>query len=242
MIIKINKTKDVGTDGFFIRSVNKYLDKKSNGTPRYKRKRTIRPSEIGGCIRKVVMDILNIISFDPIKPRIQRIFDNGDAVHSRYMKKYLKCMDCRPLLVEETAADGTTEWKECVEYRLTKPEYWLKGSPDALIHNAEDGLEYVFELKSIKQEQFNKLTKPHAEHIAQAYVYMLMTDIPRAVILYENKNTQELKEFVLIRNESTMRGIIEKIESVMKYVTEYEEKKLLPPKCKNKYCDGCRRA
>lgn len=242
MMIKIKKTKNVGTDGFFIRSVNRYLDKKSNGTPRYKRKRTIRPSEIGGCLRKIVMDILNIVSYDPIEPRIQRIFDNGNSVHSRYMQKYLKCMDCRPLLVEETSADGTSEWKECIEYRLTKPELWLKGSPDALIHNVEDGLEYVFELKSIKQEQFNKLTKPMEEHVTQAYVYMLMTDLSRAIILYENKNTQELKEFVLVKEENVMNVVIKKIESVIKYVTEYEEKKLLPTKCKNKYCDGCKHA
>ena len=185
------------------------------------------------------MDILNILPQEVVEPRIQRIFDNGNSVHTRYLNGYLKFLDCRPLEVE-IEKNGKTEWVECVEKRFEDPELWLKGSPDALINNSEDGLDYVFELKSIKQEQFNKLARPMLEHIYQAYVYMYMTGIPRAVILYENKNNQDLKEFVIERDEKIMNKVLTKIKSIIKYVTEYESKRALPPKCSERYCEACK--
>lgn len=238
MKIKLTRKTIVGKDGFFIRALDKHLEEKAKSS-RYKRKKTIRPSEIGYCLRKIVMDILNLVVYIPVKPRIQRIFDNGNSVHKRYLMGYLKFLDCRPLEVEEEK-DGKVEWKECVEKRFEDHDLWLKGSPDALIQNPENGLDYVFELKSIKQEQFNKLIHPLIEHEYQAYVYMYMTGIPRAIILYENKNNQELKEFIVTRNGQMMERVLEKIRTIQKYVIDYETVKILPGKCKDRYCEACK--
>jgi len=240
MIIKLTRKSTAGKGGFFTRALDKFLDHKARGSIR-KRKRTIRPSEIGYCLRNIVMSILNLLPEDVVEPRIQRIFDNGNSVHTRYLRGYLKFLDCRPLDVE-VEKDGKMEWVECVEQRFEDKELWLKGSPDAIIHNPEDGLDYIFELKSIKQEQFNKLNGPLIEHIYQAYVYMHMTGIPRALILYENKNTQEIKEFIVTRDEKLMIEVLNKIKSVIKYVTEYETTRALPPKCHDRYCGACKLA
>ena len=43
-------------------------------------------------------------------------------------------------------------------------------------------------------------------------MYLYFFNIKKGIVLYENKNTQELKEFVVEYDEKTVRDVLEKFE------------------------------
>lgn len=189
-MIRIVKETEAGTGGFFSTLLNKFLE-----ASRFKvqRDRIIRPSQVTECMRYQVAEILNLPMEDNLNGRIQRIFDNGSYVHKRYLRGYLPKLG----IVAKVFDSKSQKYKDFIEVSLYNEEYWVKGSPDAVIINFDEGLPYVFELKSMKAENFYGLTEPDWTYLAQVHLYMMLTNIPRALIVYENKNNQEIKEFVI---------------------------------------------
>lgn len=234
MFIKIHK----GTKpkGFIETELDAYLQQKGN----YKKQRkwVIRPSELGQCTRKIVMLILGLVT-ETVTPQLQRIFDNGNDVHKRYLKSYLPKLGCKPVKVEVTK-NGVTERVDFSEVLIQNKDYWIRGAPDAVILNPKDGYKYVFELKSIKQENFYDLEAPQEDHIDQVTLYMFLTDLTRAIVLYENKNTQSIKEFTVTLDPERLNQILQKIRMIQSFVINYEATKALPAKCGAGYCIACK--
>jgi len=224
------------TEGFFTRKLNQQL---SVPRPVYKRKHKIRPSEITDCTRKIVYDILNFPSKDLITPKQRRIFDNGNYVHSRYLEHYIKKLGCAAHVYEKN--HSILRKRDFVEISVSKPEYWLHARPDAVIVNEEDGLPYIFELKSIKQEMFNRLSSPLFNCVAQVQLYMFMLNIPRAIVFYENKNNQETKEFVLYNDQELLNKLINKIRKIQAYVRNYTTSGIIPDReYEERICNMCK--
>jgi hypothetical protein len=216
--------------GWFSHELDTYLESKSSANSNYERKRTIRPSEIGQCTRKIVRLILNQVKDSPAEPKQQRTFDMGNSVHKRYLKTYIPAMGCAVVIDHEPFIERTIENKEL----------WLRGAPDAVILNRQDGLLYIFELKSIKQELFQELSTPSEDYLDQVHLYMFMTDIPRAIVFYENKNNQDIMEFHIPIDKVRLNNVLNKVKEIKEYVLNYETTKRLPQKCKSKYCAGCK--
>jgi len=235
-VVRIIRDNKIGRDGFFTRQINTYLQTKSNFD--YPRDRIIRPSEITECTRAIVCKLLGFSVREVITPRQQRIFDNGNYVHKRYLKSYIPHMGWAAKV--EVDDNGKTKIKDFIEVTAYNEELWLKGTPDAVIINKEDGLPYIFELKSIKQELFFALEQPDWGYMAQVHLYMLLTGIPRAIVFYENKNDQDIKEFLVLQDPHIMELLLNKIKEIQTYVLNYEETKLLPPFCMDKYCMLCK--
>jgi hypothetical protein len=135
-------------------------------------------------------------------------------VHKRYLKSYLPKLG----IVSKIYDAKTRKKKDFIEISVTNAEYWLKGSPDAVIINFDEGLPYVFELKSIKAENFYGLTEPEWTYLAQVHLYMFLTGIPRALIVYESKNTQEIKEFVIKQDDAVLKSLLERIKKIQGHV------------------------
>jgi hypothetical protein len=223
--------------GWFAQDLDAYLKTKSSAVSNYKRKHTIRPSEISGCTRKIVRMLLNQIQQKPVEPKQQRIFDNGNSVHRRYLKSYLPAIG--NVAIVEIEENGALVQKPFIEVSIEDPELWLKGAPDAVVINKRDDLPYIFELKSIKQESFEILEAPSEEYLDQVHLYMYMTKIPRAIVFYENKNNQDIIDFYIELDQARLDGLLEKAKSIKEYVLNYETTKALPPRCRSKYCEGC---
>jgi hypothetical protein len=219
-MVRIIRDLQLGKDGFFTRKLNNCLIKSQY---KFTRSHVIRPSEIGGCTRKIVSSILGIGSDELVTPQQQRIFDNGNYVHKRYLKSYIPRIGC---VAKVKDIDGKI--KEFIDFPIENKEYWLKGKPDAIIFNDENGLPYIFELKSIKQELFIGLQQPDPSYIAQVHIYMFLTNIPRAIVFYENKNTQDIKEFEILKDQNLLDSLLLKIKLIQKYVLEYSETNQLP--------------
>lgn len=234
MLIKI--TKGTRKKGIIEAELDSYLDKKAN----YKkpRKWVIRPSEIGQCERKIVMSILNLVE-ETFTPQQQRIFDNGNDVHKRYLKSYLPKIGCKPVNVK-IKKNGVEETVDFSEVLIENKEFWIRGAPDAVIFNPADGHKYIFELKSIKQENYYNLEAPQEDHVDQVHLYMFLTNIDRSIVLYENKNTQSIKEFIVEFSQERLDAVLNKIRSIQNYVKNYETTKELPSPCNKSYCVACK--
>ena len=236
--MEIEKTSNPGGDGWVTKLLEQHLDNTARAHANYRRKKTIRPSEMGECTRKIAYDILNFPADKVPEPKLQRIFGNGHKVHSRYLKDYLPKLGipCKVWIKKR----GTWKFVDFIEVMIEDKKLWIRGAPDAIIFNPETGTKYVFELKSMNQESFWRLTDPLIEHVYQVHLYMHLTGLRKSILLYENKNRQDIKEFEVDYDQGVMDYLIQKIKIIQKHVNEYEithklpEREYDPDDCK--YC------
>lgn len=165
------------------------------------------PSELsqGYCPRHLVLRELGWIKErNRIDGRVQRIFDNGHYFHAR-IQKYVKDMGI--VMVDEFFGDKENGHL-CEEVKLEHP-CGLTGRSDNFVRL--DNVLNVIDYKSIRQEQFNLLHKPLEKHAKQVWLYLGMVEaltpphlanLPiRGLLVYENKNDQSLKEFLVTWGE-----------------------------------------
>jgi hypothetical protein len=214
-----------------IGALNKHLIKENKENERPAKH--IHPSSFGGCLRKTAYSVYGVGKPDK-EVRILRIFGNGHYVHERIQG------DC------EAAGDIEVIG---IEVPVFSEEYQIKGYVDGII-----GLEneyYILEIKSKNNKGFTRYLKnPDKNHIVQANIYMWLVEeameklqnkkedldevekslltMPnppdKAIILYENKDTQDQKEFILDRDEK----VVDWVKKRAKKFWEIVDSKKLP--------------
>jgi len=215
-----------------IAELNKHLiqENKDNERP----SKHIHPSSFGGCLRKTAYSHYGIEK-KPLDVRILRIFGNGDGVHERIQS----CCE---------AAEGVEVIG--IEVPVFNEEYQIKGYVDGIIGLQNE--HYVLEIKSKNSKGFTQyLDKPDKNHIVQANIYLWMIEdimqeaqgkkeeelneseaillkMPqppqKAILLYENKDSQDQKEFILNKDEK----VIEWVQKRAKKFWEIIESQKLP--------------
>lgn len=176
------------------------------------------PSSIGYCTRKIVYDRLNYPTME-LDPNLIRIFQNGDYMHLRY-QKYFQDMGIQIADELELTENSPNELiaERCKLYNVG-------GRTDSLIQL--EGEPYLVELKSINGDSFKfQLSEPKEAHVQQLQLYMFLSGIHHGILLYENKNTQEIKMFKIDYNEEQIGPILEKVI----YVNQCVNNKCLPPR------------
>lgn len=83
---------------------------------------------------------------------------------------------------------------------------------------------FVVDFKSMKDEMFTALDGAKSEHVIQVHIYMWILNLHSAVVVYENKNDQRVREEFVPRNEA----IIDKIKSQAIWLKELLKHKKLP--------------
>ena len=147
-------------------------------------------------------------------PQTLRIFDNGHGVHER-LQGYLHKAG---VLIEK-------------ELSVSDKEYQIYGRCDGIVQlNRKRG---VLEIKSINAKGFAG-ELPKKEHVVQTMMYIHLLGLRGGVILYENKDTQELKEFYMALDNEVVEKTLEKVKSVLSYIS----KKQIPPR-RYHFCDYC---
>ncbi len=118
--------------------------------------------------------------------------------------------------------------------------------PNPLFHGRADaiislgGENFVVEIKSVHPYQFDQaVARPRRDHYLQLQLYLHYLDVPRGIILMENKANQALREFVVERDEETVRRVLEQFQDLHRLI--FREGKLppLPDKSEWEY-DQCR--
>lgn len=140
--------------------------------------------------------------------RVLRIFDRGDIIHQRLM----------------SALFGVPEIKVISSEIDIPPKELIRGRADAIL-SISNKL-YVIELKSSSDFKFQKLEEPEQTHYQQIQLYMHYFKIPQGIILYENKNTQALKEFEVKYDPSLCEKIISDFENLKQ---QYIDQDIIPP-------------
>jgi CRISPR/Cas system-associated exonuclease Cas4 (RecB family) len=192
----------------------------------YRTGTTFHPSSAGKCPRLIQLNMLGVFK-KTTPPKSRRIFDTGNSMHNRY-GEYFKGM-------------GLFLDKE-VDLMYEKDGVVIKGNCDYIIKDFND-TKHILELKSINSRGFTELLrsgKPIENHLLQLNIYMKCLNIYTGEILYENKDTQEIKIYEIRYNEDRF----EECFAVFRRINEYmnmKPMKIVPveyPTCNSKYCEA----
>lgn len=109
------------------------------------------------------------------------------------------------------------------------------------IYEGPDNNVIIVELKSINDSGFSYISRtgPKEGHIMQLQLYLHITGVKQGMLFYENKNNQEIKEFLIEYDPFMGEQIMNKVKAANKHVNE----NTLPPKeferndFECRYCD-----
>jgi len=171
------------------------------------RSRAFHASALMGCPRKQLYDFTDDTP-SMNRARLQNIFNDGTWRHMRWQLMLMKA----GLL-------------EAVEVPVRLPEHNLTGHMDGEGLD-EGGDRWMFELKGTSKS-LSAIERDGAmpQHIEQVSVYLWATGIPKAVIVYENKASQEWSEVVVHLDPSTS----DRIEAKLKLLNAHLERDTKPP-------------
>jgi CRISPR/Cas system-associated exonuclease Cas4 (RecB family) len=169
----------------------------------------IHISSSGKCQRQLYYDLI-LDKENPIEPRIKRVFDNGNGFHQRMMKVIYQIPGVRVIGGEIAIPENES----------------IKGTCDCIVGIGD--LNYVVDFKSINASSFSYLSEPKQEHVTQLALYMYYFGVQQGLLIYENKDSQELKEYVIKYKEVSelMAETFEKLNLVRDSV----KTRVLPPK------------
>ena len=160
-------------------------------------------SSLGSPCDRYLFNCFNgLVKDEPIAASTQRIFDCGDSLGLRY-EEYFKKM--RVLLQTEAPL------------KYDKPP--ISGRLDFLIKHELYG-PTVIELKSINDKGFQSLEAPKPDHIVQLQIYLNVSGYQHGIVLYENKNTQEVKAFLMEKNVKHWEQIVDRCLNIMNMTSQ----------------------
>ena len=190
------------------------LEKGLTKTPRAGSSGVFYPSTLcSPCERLVYLAYNGLIPPKPIPAHVRRIFDCGDYLGNRFHKYF---SDLGLLIAAEQSV------------KHTDPP--ISGRLDYLIKHEKHGRR-IIELKSINDKGFKLLTTdPKIDHFLQLQIYLNLVGLEHGVVLYENKNDQQVKAFEVFQNTLVWDGLLDKCFRIMSMVDT-------PKVCtREKYC------
>jgi len=135
-------------------------------------------TDAGKCSRAVFFKFKNVPR-GKMEAHVLRLFDHGDHIHQLIMKPLLSIREVHVVASEVNIP----------------PQEIISGRSDAIISDGKNL--YVLDIKSMNSMIFDRLAEPKGENINQLQLYLHYFKIPKGILLYVNKNSLKLKEFVL---------------------------------------------
>jgi len=182
----------------------------------------IHPSGVGYCVKAQFWNLCQAPFEDKIDPLLRRIFDNGTYFHIRTQKYLLKA---GIMLPNPKRKDG--------EWQFEDKKHRIHGTADGLI--APKGCGSMLELKSIGDRGYSILGGPKHEHLWQTHLYMNGLKQKRTHYIYENKNSQLMREFVEEFDPEIFNTIWERVL----YINKCFETLTIPTKWVTSQEGGC---
>ena len=97
---------------------------------------------------------------------------------------------------------------------ISEPEYNFRGNCDAILDfrgtpfEVKSALDViVVDFKSMKNDDFSKLTHAKPEHVVQVNIYIWVLGLKGGILLYENKDKQLVKEIFVPRDETLIERV-----------------------------------
>jgi CRISPR/Cas system-associated exonuclease Cas4 (RecB family) len=230
----------------FVSSLDQFIVDSRTKERKAQRQTWIRPSMFHKCMRYQWYKILNYPYSNKSTARGERVFETGSALHEWVQTdvigrsdspiEILSAKDC-PNYGQEgfTIFDDNHRNLMEISFVSTKftNKYELRGSCDGIIKF--EGIPYIFEFKTIKQEDYNLLFEAKREHRMQAAVYALNFGVDEIMFLYINKNTQEWKAFPVTITLAQKEWVIERSMKLDTMLVNNE----LPEREESETCKWC---
>lgn len=192
--------------------------------PDKRAKGVFHPSQLlDGCMRQMTYDLMGIAPTDvvtrPIGAELQRTFDVGTWYHI-----YMQCILYRIGYLEQA------------EVPVINKEKFLNGKADGVFKKEVFGEKVVLEIKTMNNWNFTKAVfKPFKKHEFQASLYARELGAKKVLYLYINKDTSEIREFLMPINEEMLAIADKKMGTVIGHV----KSGTTPAKsCSDKFCDN----
>lgn len=194
--------------------------------PDAKAKGVFHPSQLlKGCSRQMTYDLMGTEPTDKIKRKVsgglQRTFDVGTWYHV-YFQTLLFNMG----------------YLEASEVPVVNKERFLNGKADGVFKPHVFGERVVLEIKSMNNWTFQKaIFKPFKHHEFQASLYARELGVKKILYLYINKDTSEIRDFLMPINEEQLEIADKKMEIVINSIKE-GTLPARPKSCTDKFCDS----
>ncbi len=156
-------------------------------------------SDAGKCSRAVFFKFKNAPR-KQIEPNILRLFDHGDAIHKLIMRPLLSTRDVHVVASEVNIP----------------PQELVSGRADAIISDTKQL--YVLDIKSMNSMIFRNLSQPKQENVEQLQLYLHYFKIPKGILLYVNKDNQQLKEFMINYNQTQAEFLLNNLTKLKKQI------------------------
>ena len=177
-------------------------------------------TDAGKCSRAVFFKFKNVPR-EEMKAHILRLFDHGDHIHQLIMKPLLSMRD-----VHIVAS----------EVNIT-PQEIISGRADAILSDGKNL--YVLDIKSIHIMVFDKLAAAKEENIDQIQLYLHYFKVPQGILLYVNKNTLELKEFIVPYDGKRAAALLDNLNKTKIKIDSNTIPERLPDYKENWQCRYC---
>ncbi len=175
-------------------------------------------TDAGRCPRSVFFKFKNAPR-KPMDARILRVFERGDKMHDNIFN-----------ILYRLRIGVTTEVK------IPETEI-VSGRADAIC--CIDGENYVVDIKSMNSMIFRKLEEPKMENVFQIQLYMHYFKIKKGVLMYIDKDLQEIKEFFLDYDEELVGQLLGAFEHLKVKIEKDLVPAVLPDFPSNWQCRYC---
>lgn len=175
-----------------------YLDKEKD-----KEQHHFYITDAGKCPRAIFFKFKNIPR-EKMAPEVLRMFDHGDYIQMQILSNLFSLGIVRASEVK------------------IPPQELISGRADAIV-SLNNEL-YVVDFKSMNSMVFKGLTNPKEDNINQIQLYLHFFKIPKGILLYINKDTLELKEFIIEYNPLLAKKLLKDLENLKTKI----EKNIVP--------------
>lgn len=176
-------------------------------------------SDVGKCPRSVFFKFKNAPG-EKMDPRILRIFEVGESFHRNIFN-----------ILYRLKIGLTTE------VNIPTQEI-ISGRADAIL--CIDNKNYVLDIKSMNSMIFRKLTEPKKENVYQVQLYLHYFNIKNGILLYIDKDQQNIKEFPVNYDEKLVLSLLRSFEDLKEKIDSNIIPAKLPDYNQNWQCRYCR--
>jgi CRISPR/Cas system-associated exonuclease Cas4 (RecB family) len=175
-------------------------------------------TDAGKCPRAIFFKFKNVPR-EQLTPEILRMFDHGDYIQMQILSTLFSLGLVRASEVQ------------------IPPQELISGRADAIL-TLNNEL-YVVDFKSMNSLIFRNLEAPKEENVYQLQLYLHFFKIKKGILLYVNKDTLELKEFLIEYDPKLTKKLLDDLKELKTKI----DKNIVPKRLKdwpnNWQCQYC---
>jgi CRISPR/Cas system-associated exonuclease Cas4 (RecB family) len=175
-------------------------------------------TDAGKCTRATFFKFKNVPR-EKMDARVLRMFDHGDYMQMQILSTLFSLGIVRASEIN------------------IPPQELISGRADAIISLGNEL--YVVDFKSMNSMIFKNLSSAKEENINQLQLYLHFFKIPKGILLYINKDTLELKEFIVNYNPTLTQALLKDLSVLKQKLDTDSVPQRLPDYPENWQCQYC---